>query len=158
MWLILRDPFQQKLTSDSLSGKEALPIAEATSVEDLEFIVRHASGKKLSKEQIAEMQHYARDLRYPRGTLVYGGNDENDYLYFLSDNKEIDVCCEMVDNMGYLKLEHGLSAMPKDHLVDCLAYNNLKVCAHLSFLFLLITRTFFCIIYSFFFAAARGLF
>lgn len=119
-----------------------MPVAEATPVEDLELIVRHASGKKLSKEQIAEMQHYARDLRYPRGTLVYGGNVENDFLYCLSDNKEIDVCHEMVDNMGYLKLEHGLSAMPKDHLADCLAYNNLKICAHLSFLFLLITRTF----------------
>jgi hypothetical protein len=66
-----------------------LPIAEATSVDDLEFIVRHASGKKLSKEQITEMQHYARDLRYPRGTLVYGGNDGNDYLYRLSDNKTL---------------------------------------------------------------------
>jgi hypothetical protein len=33
-----------------------------------------------------------------------------------------------MDNMGYPKLELGLSAMPKDHLADCLAYNNLKVC------------------------------
>jgi hypothetical protein len=58
---------------------------------------------------------------------VYGGNDEDDYLYYLPDNKEIDVCREMMDNMGYPKLELGLSAMPKDHLANCLAYNNLKV-------------------------------
>jgi hypothetical protein len=35
-----------------------------------------------------------------------------------------------MDNMGYPKLELGLSLMPKDHLVDCLAYNSLKVCAY----------------------------
>jgi hypothetical protein len=33
----------------------------------------------------------------------------------------------MVDNVGYPKLELGLSAMMKDQLVDSLAYNSLKV-------------------------------
>jgi hypothetical protein len=51
--------------------------------------------------------------------MVYGGNDEDDYPYCVSDNKEIDVCREMMDKMGYPKLELGLSAMPKDHLADC---------------------------------------
>ena len=91
---------------------------EASSLEDFEYIVRHASGKKISKDQIVEVQHYARDLIYPRGSLVYGGNDEDDYLYFLPDNKEIDVCREIMDNMGYPKLEHGLSSMPKDQLAN----------------------------------------
>ena len=101
--------------------------APGASTEELEFIVRHASGKKLLKEQIAEAQHYARDLQYPRGSLVYGGDDEDDFLYCLHDNKEIDVCREMADNIGYPKLELGLSAMTKDQLADSLAYNNLKV-------------------------------
>jgi hypothetical protein len=95
--------------------------------EELEFMVRHASGKKLSKEQIAEAQHYARDLKYPRGSLVYGGDDEDDFLYYLPDNKEIHVCREMTDNVGYPKLELGLSVMMKDQLADSLAYNSLKV-------------------------------
>jgi hypothetical protein len=34
----------------------------------------------------------------------------------------------MMDNIGYLKLELGLSAMSKDQLADSLAYNSLKVC------------------------------
>jgi hypothetical protein len=101
--------------------------APGASTEELEFIVRHASGKKLSKEQIAEAQHYARDLQYPRGSLVYGGDDEDDFLYCLPDNKDIHVCQEMADNIGYSKLELGLSAMMKDQLVDSLAYNSLKV-------------------------------
>jgi hypothetical protein len=43
------------------------------------------------------------------------------------DNKEIHVCREMTDNVGYLKLELGLYAMTKDQLTDSLAYNSLKV-------------------------------
>jgi hypothetical protein len=85
-------------------------------------------GKQLSEEQIAEVEHYAKELKYPRGSLVYGGNDEDDFLYCLPDSKEIIVCREMMDNMGYPKLEIGLSVMTKDQLADSLAYNNIKVC------------------------------
>jgi hypothetical protein len=89
--------------------------------------VRHASGKQLSKEQIAEAKQYARDLKYPERSLVYNGTDEDDFLYCLLDNKEISVCREMADIIGYPKLELGLSAMSKDQLTDSLAYNSLKV-------------------------------
>jgi hypothetical protein len=47
---------------------------------DLEYIVRHASGKQLSLEQIAKVEHYAKDLKYPRGSLEYGGDDKDDFL------------------------------------------------------------------------------
>jgi hypothetical protein len=58
---------------------------------------------------------------------VYSGDDEDDFLYFLPDNKEIHVYREMADNVGYPKLELGLSTMTKDQLADSLAYNSLKV-------------------------------
>jgi hypothetical protein len=74
------------------------------------------------------VQYYAKDLKYPRGSLVYGGNDEDDFLYYLPNSKEINVCREIMDNKGYSKLELGLSAMSKDQLADNLAYNSLKVC------------------------------
>ena len=99
------------------------------SIGDLEFIIYHASGKQLTQQQIDEAQYYAKDLKYPQGSLVYGGDEENDFLYCLPDSKEIDVCREMIDNMGYPKLELRLSLMPKDHLADCLTYNSLKVYA-----------------------------
>jgi hypothetical protein len=83
--------------------------------------------EKLSKEQSAEAQHYARDLQYPRGSLLYGWDDEDDFLYCLPDNKEIQVCREMTNNVGYPKLELGLSAMTKDQLANSLAYNSLKM-------------------------------
>jgi hypothetical protein len=108
-----------------------LSIPEASSRGDIGYIIRHASGKQLSEEQIAEVQYYAKDLEYSRGSLVYGGNDEDDYLYCLSDNKEMDVYQEIMDKMGYPKLELGLSTMPKDQLADNLVYNSLKVCIFL---------------------------
>jgi hypothetical protein len=117
-----------ELVEESLPEKPTSPVPKAPSQGDLNYIVRHASGKQLSAEQLVETQHYAKELKYPRGSLVYGGNDEDDFLYCLPDSKEINVCHEMMDNMGYPKLELGLSAMTKDQLADSLAYNSFKVC------------------------------
>jgi hypothetical protein len=117
-----------ELVKESLPEKPTSPAPEEPSHGDLDYIVWHASGKQLSEEQTAEAQHYAKDLKYPRGPLVYGGDDEDDFLYCLPDNKEINVYREMLDNMGYSKLKLGLSAMTKDQLADSLAYNSLKVC------------------------------
>jgi hypothetical protein len=102
------------------------PAPEAPT-EELDFIVRHASGKQLSEEQIAEARQYVRDLKYPQGSLVYNSTDEDDFLYCLPDNKEISVCQEMMINMGFPKFELGLSATSKDDLANSLAYNSLKV-------------------------------
>ena len=101
------------LEKESVPEKSKSPAPEAP-IKELEFIVRHASGKHLSEEQVAEVQHYAKDLKYPHGSLVYGGIDEDDFLYYLPDSKEIHICWEMMDNIGYPKLELGLSAMLKD--------------------------------------------
>jgi hypothetical protein len=102
------------------------PTPEASN-EELDFIIRHASTKKLSEEEIAEAKYYARELKYPKGSLVYNGTNEDDFLYCLPDNKEISVCREMAKNIGFPKLEVGLSAISKDDLADTLAYNSLKV-------------------------------
>jgi hypothetical protein len=115
------------LKKESVPEKSKSPAPEAP-IKELEFIVRHALGKQLSEEQVAKVQHYARDLKYLQGSLVYGGSDKDDFLYFLPDSKEIHVYREMMDNVGYLKLELVLSAMSKDQLADILAYNSLKVC------------------------------
>jgi hypothetical protein len=108
-------------------GKEAeSPTPEAPS-EYPDYIIRHALGKRLSEEEIFEAKHYARELKYPKGALVFNGTDEDDFLYCLSDNKELSVCREMARSMGFQKLKVGLCAMTKDDLADSLAYNSLKV-------------------------------
>jgi hypothetical protein len=109
-----------------LPDKAVAPAPKATS-EVLDYIIRHASGKRLSEEEIFEAKHYARELKYPKGALVFNGTDEDDFLYCLPDNKELSVCREMAKSMGFLKLEAGLCAMTKDDLADSLAYNSLKV-------------------------------
>jgi hypothetical protein len=114
------------LEKEKVIKEPEFPTPEA-STKELEFIVRHATGKKLIEEQIAEARQYAKDLKYPAGSLVYNGTNEDDFLYCLSDNKEISVCREMAKNIGFLKLELGLSAMSKDELAHNLAYNSLKV-------------------------------
>jgi hypothetical protein len=48
--------------------KAKSPIPEAPS-EDLDFIIWHASGKRLSEEEIAEGKYYVRELKYPKGGL-----------------------------------------------------------------------------------------
>jgi hypothetical protein len=116
------------LVEESAPEKSKSPAPEAPPHGDLGYNVKHASGKQLSLEQIAEAEHYAKDLKYLRGSLVYGGDDKDDFLYCLPDSKEVNVCREMVSNMGFPKLELGLFAMSKDQLADNIAYNSLKVC------------------------------
>jgi hypothetical protein len=52
---------------ESVPKKSKSPALEAPPHGDLEFIVRHASGKQLSLEQIVKVEHYAKDLKYPDG-------------------------------------------------------------------------------------------
>jgi hypothetical protein len=113
------------LEKEGTPKKDKSPTSEA-STEELDFIIRYASGEQLSKEEIAEAKQYARKLKYPKGSLVYNSTDEDDFLYCLPNNKEIFVCREMTRNIGFLKLEVGLSALSKDDLADRLAYNSLK--------------------------------
>jgi hypothetical protein len=115
-----------KMTEPILVEETGTAAPEASS-KALDYIVRHASGKRLSEEEIFEANHYARELRYPKGALVFNGTDEDDFLYCLPDNKELSVCREMARSMGFPKLEAGLCAMTKNDLADSLAYNSLKV-------------------------------
>jgi hypothetical protein len=112
---------------EKCAAKEAKSLAPEALSEDHDYIIQHASGKRLSKTEIFEAKHYARELKYPKGALVFNGTDKDNFLYYLPDNKELSVCREMARSMGFPKLEAGLCAMTKDNLVDSLAYNSLKV-------------------------------
>jgi hypothetical protein len=74
-----------------------------------------------------EARHYAQKLKYSKGALVFNGSNEDDFMYCLSDNKEISICWEIGKSMGFPKLEDGLSILSKDDLADSLAYNTIKV-------------------------------
>jgi hypothetical protein len=93
----------------------------------IDYIIRHASRKVLSQEEMLQAQHYAQKLKYPKGALVFNGNGEEYFLYCLPDNKEISICREIGKSIGFPKLEDGLSILSKNELADSLAYNSIKV-------------------------------
>jgi hypothetical protein len=101
--------------------------APEASNKSIDYIIRHASGKELSQEEMLEARHYAQKLKYPKGALVFNGSNKEDFLYCLPDNKEISVCWEIGKRIGFPKLEDGLSILSKDELADNLAYNSIKV-------------------------------
>jgi hypothetical protein len=82
---------EEEAIEQTLPEKAAAPAPEALK-ESIEYIIRHASGKRLSKEEEREAQHYAQKLKYPKGALVFNGSGEEDFLYCLPDSKEISVC------------------------------------------------------------------
>jgi hypothetical protein len=117
---------EEEIIEQSLPEKTPTSSSEALK-ENIEYIIRHASGKKLSKEEEREAQHYAQKLKYTKGALVFNGSGEEDFLYCLPDSKEISVCREISRSFGFPTLEDGLSVLSKDELADSLAYNSIKV-------------------------------
>jgi hypothetical protein len=117
---------EEKTTEQIASKKIEAPAPEASS-KSTDYLIRHASGKELSQEEILEARHYAPKLKYPKGALVFNGSNEEDFLYCLPDNKEISVCREIGKSIGFPKLEDDLSILSKDELADSLAYNSIKV-------------------------------
>jgi hypothetical protein len=59
------DP-KEKSTERIATEKIEAPGPEASN-KNIDYIIRHASGKVLSQEEILEAQHYAQKLKYPKG-------------------------------------------------------------------------------------------
>jgi hypothetical protein len=79
---------------------------------------------------VALEKSVAKEAKSPAPEAPSEGLDyiiRHDFLYCLSDNKELSVCREMAKSMGFSKLEAGLCAMTKADLADSLTYNSLKV-------------------------------
>jgi hypothetical protein len=114
-------------TTEQIAPKKIEVVAPEASNKGTDYILRHASRKELSQEEILEAQHSAQKLKYLKGALVFNGSNEEDFLYYLPDNKEISVCREIGKSIGFPKLEDGLSILLKDELADSLAYNSIKV-------------------------------
>jgi hypothetical protein len=138
--------------------EEISTVAPEAAPKVLDYIVRHASGKKLSEKEKQEAQFHAQKLKYPKGALIFNGSGEEDFLYCLPDSKEISVCREMSKSFGFPTLEDGLSVLSKSELADSLAYNSLKVQKNEVFVFFIETKIFrllkFIDAHTFFFAGS----
>jgi hypothetical protein len=125
--LEIGDKETEREASEQLLSEQIATSTPEASSEALDYIVRYASGKRLSAEEKREAQYYAQRLKYPKGALIFNGSGEEDFLYCLPDSKEISVYREMSKSFGFLTLEDGISVLSKDELADSLAYNSLKV-------------------------------
>jgi hypothetical protein len=113
--------------TEQISAEETGTAAPEASSEAFDYILRHASGKKLTEKEKQEAQFYAQKLKYPKRALIFNGSGEEDFLYCLPDSKEISVCREMSKSFRFPIIEDGFSVLSKNELADSLAYNSLKV-------------------------------
>jgi Ni/Co efflux regulator RcnB len=60
------EEMKKEAAEQILPETTATPTPEASS-EVIDYIVRHASGKRLSEEEKREAQYYAQKLKYPKG-------------------------------------------------------------------------------------------
>ena len=65
-------------TGQDMAEKAKSPASEAQA-EATDYIYRHALGKKLSEDEVAEARHYAKKLKYPKGALVFNGSNDDDF-------------------------------------------------------------------------------
>jgi hypothetical protein len=94
-------------TSEQILAEETGTAAPEAFSEAFDYILRHASGKKLTEKEKQEAQFYAQKLKYPKGALIFNGSGEEDFLYCLPDSKEISVCREMSQSFRFPTLEDG---------------------------------------------------
>jgi hypothetical protein len=94
-----------KQAAEQIASEKVEADATEALKESIDYVIRHASGKKLSQEEKLEALHYAQKLKYLKGALVFNGSGEEDFLYCLPDNKEISVCREIGRSIGFPKLE-----------------------------------------------------
>jgi hypothetical protein len=87
---------EEEALEQILPEKAATPTPAPSEV--IDYIIRHTSGKRLSEEEICEAKHYARELKYPKGALVFNGTDEDDFLYCLPKKR---IICLSGDGQKY---------------------------------------------------------
>jgi hypothetical protein len=85
----------EEKTAGQIAPEKIKTLSPEAQIENVDYIIRHASGKKLSEEEILEARYYARKLKYMKGALVFNDTNDDDFLYCLPDNKEIFVCREI---------------------------------------------------------------
>jgi hypothetical protein len=75
-----------------------------------DYIVRHASGKKLSEEEVFEANHYARELKYPKGHLCSMGQTKMTFYTASRTTKNYPSAGRWVEAWGFqsLKLDYAL--------------------------------------------------
>jgi hypothetical protein len=60
--------------AEQILAEETGTAAPEAFSEAFNYILRHASGKELTKKEKQEAQFYAQKLKYPKGALIFNGS------------------------------------------------------------------------------------
>jgi hypothetical protein len=71
---------------EQIASEKVEAAATEASKESTDYVIRHASGKRVYQEEKLEAHHYAQKLKYSKGALVFKGSGEEDFLYCSPDN------------------------------------------------------------------------
>jgi hypothetical protein len=64
----------EEKATEQIAFEKVETLAPEASKENIDYIIRLASGKGLSQEEKLEALHYAQKLKYPKGALVFNGS------------------------------------------------------------------------------------
>jgi hypothetical protein len=81
---------EKEVAKQIMPKKSATPTPEASS-KALDYIVRHASGKRVSEEEKREAQYYAQKLKYPKGGIDIQRQRRRRF-FVLSPRQQGDFC------------------------------------------------------------------
>jgi hypothetical protein len=98
------------------------------------FYFRLLVGGELSSEEISDLKDFASARGYPVEAVIFGGLDE-DVLDCIPDHDGARVVNTLTKTIGFLKLEHELSELRKQHIIGILAYTSIKVRLRLHSIF-----------------------
>lgn len=98
------------------------------------FDFKYLAGGELSSEEISDLNDIASVCRYLAEAVIFCGVDEG-MLDCVPNHDRAGVVNTLTKTIGFLKLEHELSSLSKQHIVVSLAYASIKVRLHLHSMF-----------------------
>jgi hypothetical protein len=89
---------------------------DETSLEGVNFDLRHLGGQQLSKEDKSELKEYAISCGYQPGSMLFGGVDE-EVVGCIHDHAGAKIISTMFKSVGFPKLEKDISYYRHQHII-----------------------------------------
>jgi hypothetical protein len=119
-----------RLISDVVAEKDVAAVPsdkgkriEETSLEDMNFDLRHLGGQQLSEEDISELKEFAISSGYQPGSMLFGGVDE-EIVGCIHDRVGAKIISTLAKSNGFPKLEKNISCYRRQHIIGSLFYSN----------------------------------
>jgi hypothetical protein len=122
-----------RLILDMVVEKEVVTVVsnkgkkiEETSLEGVNFDLRHLGGQQLFEDDISELKEFAIFCGYQPGSMLFGGADE-EVVGCIRDHVGANIISTLSKSIGFPKLEKDISCYRRQHIIVSLFYSNFKV-------------------------------